>query len=124
MIRQARLEQVPVSWNQLERLARCAPSPRLRGEGWGEGQTPRWTVARAPHPTPLPVKNGEREQTERVARVDLTSSKRALAAALMVFGVVFAAPRPAAADELNYACSVPPLEAKFAIAGGRYDGTV
>src|SRR5712691_8293526 len=51
---------------------------RLRGEGWGEGQTPRWTVARAPHPTPLPVKNGEREQTECVARVDLTSSKRAL----------------------------------------------
>src|SRR6516162_1760053 len=45
-----------------------APSPRLlwRGEGGGEGLAAPIVVF-APHPTPLPVKNGEREQTDRAS---------------------------------------------------------
>src|SRR5262245_4010806 len=41
-----------------------APSPRWRGEGWGEGQkqTPHVEHVAAPHPDPLPMKNGEREK--------------------------------------------------------------
>ncbi|MDB5632987.1 MAG: hypothetical protein JWR49_1842, partial [Tardiphaga sp.] len=42
-------------------------SPRLRGEvganAPGEGEPPQVALAeRAPHPDPLPLKNGEREQ--------------------------------------------------------------
>jgi len=47
-----------------------------------------------------------------------------LPAALMVFSVVFATAGVAAANELKYECSVPPLEVNFAIAGGRYNGAV
>src|SRR5262249_3789150 len=54
-----------------------APSPRLRGEGGGEGLTAPIVVF-APHPTPLPVKNGEREQTDRAASCDATSPVHAL----------------------------------------------
>jgi hypothetical protein len=43
-----------------------APSPRLRGEGGGEGLTDSMFVL-APHPIPLPVKNGEREPTCRAS---------------------------------------------------------
>ena len=45
-------------------VAPSSPSPRLRGEGRGEGQRHPATLeqAVAPHPSPLPVKNGEREQ--------------------------------------------------------------
>jgi len=48
-------------------------SPRLRGEAGlqsnpGEGESPRVESAeRAPHPDPLPVKDGEREQTAQAA---------------------------------------------------------
>ena len=48
-------------------------SPLSRGEGGGEGRT--LSIDCAPHPTPLPVKNGEREQTEFAASADLTSPK-------------------------------------------------
>jgi hypothetical protein len=46
-----------------------APSPRSwGGERVGvRGKPVGW--ASAPHPTPLPVKNGEREQIEYVARL-------------------------------------------------------
>jgi len=39
-----------------------APSPRKRGEGWGEGPDHSTASDAAPHPDPLPVKNGEREK--------------------------------------------------------------
>ena len=46
----------------------CAPSPRLRGEGWGEGASPQAVsgvgaslTLSAPHPDPLPA-SGERER--------------------------------------------------------------
>jgi hypothetical protein len=38
-----------------------SPSPRLRGEGRGEGPRLAPSLVAAPHPNPLPVKNGERE---------------------------------------------------------------
>jgi DNA ligase-1 len=38
-----------------------SPSPRARGEGWGEGQPLAAPDVAAPHPAPLPVKDGERE---------------------------------------------------------------
>ncbi|BAM91277.1 hypothetical protein S58_52980 [Bradyrhizobium oligotrophicum S58] len=54
-------------------LTACAvlASPRARGEAGlhrrcnpGEGDSPRTVLAeRAPHPDPLPVKDGERERT-------------------------------------------------------------
>jgi phosphatidylethanolamine-binding protein (PEBP) family uncharacterized protein len=44
--------------------------------------------------------------------------------ALMALGAVLAYPRLAAADELNYTCSVPQLEVKFAVANGHYSGVV
>jgi xanthine dehydrogenase accessory factor len=50
---------------------RASPTPQptvqARGEGWGEGwrQTPTAEQA-APHPDPLPVKNGEREKAASV----------------------------------------------------------
>ena len=44
-------EHVPMGSNQLEPQARCAPSPRLRGEGWGEGDSPSTqAVESPPHP--------------------------------------------------------------------------
>jgi uncharacterized protein DUF2849 len=46
-----------------------APSPHRSsrwGEGRGEGQTLAPTSVAAPHPNPLPVKNGEREPRERL----------------------------------------------------------
>ncbi|GKQ51535.1 ABC transporter ATP-binding protein [Bradyrhizobium sp. Ce-3] len=51
-------------------------SPRLRGEAdarsaAGEGDSPRAVlVDRAPHPNPLPVKNGERERIEPLLSVE------------------------------------------------------
>jgi hypothetical protein len=50
-----------------------APSPRSwRGERVGvRGKPVEW--ASAPHPSPLPVKNGEREPTEYVALLIHTS---------------------------------------------------
>jgi DNA helicase-2/ATP-dependent DNA helicase PcrA len=56
-------------WLRLLSQAPSLTSPRLRGEvgaqsASGEGDSPRVEPAeRAPHPDPLPVKNGEREQT-------------------------------------------------------------
>ncbi len=52
-------------------LPTCAartPSPRLRGEGWGEGQPEALTLecATAPHPSPLPAQCGERVSLEVV----------------------------------------------------------
>jgi hypothetical protein len=47
-----------------------------------------------------------------------------LPAVLLVFSAVLATPCLAAAAELNYKCSVPPLEVKYAIAGGHYSGAV
>jgi hypothetical protein len=47
-----------------------------------------------------------------------------LSTLLIACGAALAASRPAAAVELNYECSAPPLEVKFAIAGGRYSGAV
>jgi sulfite reductase (NADPH) hemoprotein beta-component len=44
-----------------------SPSPRLRGEGWGEGQEQTPAQVSAPHPSPLPVKNGEREPLTQAA---------------------------------------------------------
>jgi hypothetical protein len=41
-----------------------------------------------------------------------------------LIGVVVAAPHLAAAKELSYDCSVPPLEVTFAILGGHYNGAV
>jgi hypothetical protein len=46
-----------------------------------------------------------------------------LAAVLLVFVAAPATPCRAA-NELGYECSVPPLEVKFAIAGGHYSGAV
>ncbi len=43
-------------------------SPLSPGEGWGEGQTCAMPHS-APHPTPLPMKNGEREQAVFMAWV-------------------------------------------------------
>ena len=51
-------------------LEAASPSPRLRGEGhaggmhptWGEGQPQAAARVAAPHPNPLPMKDGEREQ--------------------------------------------------------------
>ncbi len=45
--------------------SRLAPS--ARGGGWGEGQqlAPTGTCVAAPHPNPLPTKNGERESGRR-----------------------------------------------------------
>jgi hypothetical protein len=40
----------------------------LRGEGWGEGQGLAPASMAAPHPSPLPVKNGERGQVESRTR--------------------------------------------------------
>ena len=45
---------------------RSLSPPLERGEGGGEGRTAS-ILEFAPHPTPLPVKNGEREQTELAA---------------------------------------------------------
>ena len=44
------------------------PAASARGEGWGEGrpQLPSEPVA-APHPDPLPMKNGEREAVVQAA---------------------------------------------------------
>ena len=39
---------------------RVSPSPRLRGEGRGEGQRLAQAYVAAPHPSPLPMKDGER----------------------------------------------------------------
>jgi hypothetical protein len=47
-----------------------------------------------------------------------------LAAALIVLGAGLTSSRLAAADELTYACSTPPTEVRFAIAGGHYSGWV
>lgn len=47
-----------------------------------------------------------------------------LPALLIACGAALAASRPAVAVELNYECSAPPLEVKFAIAGGHYSGAV
>jgi phosphatidylethanolamine-binding protein (PEBP) family uncharacterized protein len=47
-----------------------------------------------------------------------------LLAVLIVFGVAAADPRLATASELDYACSSPPLEVKFAVLDGRYRGIV
>jgi hypothetical protein len=69
------VERVPVKLMQ-DRAA-VAPSSRLRGEGGGEGPTASIVVF-APHPTPLPVKNGEREQTDRAPSCDATSPEHAL----------------------------------------------
>ena len=52
------------------------PSPRMRSEGWGEGQTesaaleaaPQDSSASAPHPSPLPVKDGERGSPHLIER--------------------------------------------------------
>ena len=41
-----------------------------------------------------------------------------------LIGVVVATPHLASAKELNYDCSVPPLEVTFAIVGGHYSGAV
>ncbi len=38
--------------------ALTSPSPRMRGEGWGEGQKLASTQAAAPHPSPLPMQEG------------------------------------------------------------------
>jgi len=46
----------------------------------GEGGAPWTFAAAAPHPTPLPVKNGEREQNERVAALIAISMERGLVA--------------------------------------------
>ena len=44
-------------------LAAASPSPRLRGEGRGEGRrhTPASPFIAAPHPSPLPTGSGERD---------------------------------------------------------------
>jgi phosphatidylethanolamine-binding protein (PEBP) family uncharacterized protein len=47
-----------------------------------------------------------------------------LLSALIVFGAAGADSRLAGANELNYTCSVPPLEIKFSIQDGRYSGVV
>jgi len=47
-----------------------------------------------------------------------------LPAMLLFFGAALAMPGLAPANELTYECSTPPLEVKFAIAGGRYSGAV
>jgi Phosphatidylethanolamine-binding protein len=47
-----------------------------------------------------------------------------LLSALVVFSAVLATAHLAAANELNYECSVPPLEVTFAIVGGHYSGAV
>ncbi len=63
-------------WLRLLGQSTCRPSstsPRLRGEvdarsASGEGDPPSAALLEgAPHPNPLPVKNGEREQTESAA---------------------------------------------------------
>ena len=41
-----------------------------------------------------------------------------------LIGVVVATPHFAAAKELDYVCSVPPLEVTFAVSGGHYNGAV
>jgi hypothetical protein len=59
----------------LELLSRgwCAPSPRLRGEGWGEGESPRAEfVESPPHPprksaATSPRKRGEVNRTRAEA---------------------------------------------------------
>jgi hypothetical protein len=47
-----------------------------------------------------------------------------LLAILMALSAMLAAPRPAAANPLDYECSVPLLEVDFPIAGARYSGAV
>ena len=47
-----------------------SPSPRLRGEGWGEGQKRAPVQSAALHPDPLPMKNGERESAPWVLSLD------------------------------------------------------
>src|SRR5216684_7046108 len=54
-------------------------TPRVPYKGWGEGRTPSVDRGHAPHPTPLPVKNGEREQTAYAARLIFISPEHALA---------------------------------------------
>jgi hypothetical protein len=56
--------------------------------------------------------------------VDDMIKQARLPAVLLIFGAALATPRLAAAAELNYECSVPPLEVRFAIAGGHYNGAV
>ena len=52
-------------------------------------------------------------------------TKRArLTTAAIALGAVLALPRLTAASEPSYGCSAPPLEVRFAIAGGRYNGAV
>jgi hypothetical protein len=47
-----------------------------------------------------------------------------LLAALAAYGAVLATSDLAAANELTYECSVPPLEIRFAVVGGHYSGAV
>jgi hypothetical protein len=47
-----------------------------------------------------------------------------MAVAMIAFGAALALSRPAAATEPSYGCSSAPLEVRFAIAGGRYNGAV
>ncbi len=51
-------------------------TPRVPYKGGGEGLI---RISSAPHPTPLPVKNGEREQTAYAARLIFISPEHALA---------------------------------------------
>ena len=65
------LTRIPVKLMQVRAADSVALSPRLlrRGEGGDEGPITSILVF-APHPTPLPVKNGEREQTDTAASSD------------------------------------------------------
>src|SRR5262249_23216247 len=58
-----------------ERQTRCAPSPRLRGEGWGEGDSPRAQAAESPpHPlASLATSPRTRGEVESAARASLHS---------------------------------------------------
>jgi putative ABC transport system substrate-binding protein len=56
------LERIPVKLMQGYAADSVAPSPRLLGRGEGGGEGPIISIlVFAPHPIPLPVKNGERE---------------------------------------------------------------
>jgi exo-beta-1,3-glucanase (GH17 family) len=66
-------------------------SPPLRGEGWGEGRTTSHSeFASASHPIPLPMKNGEKEQTDRGAPTERVPPKSALELGLGILLIVLA----------------------------------
>ncbi len=76
-----------VNASEVDFTVETSPSPRMRGEGGGAGQQQAPVQAAAHHPSPLPVKNGERRHASgssatRAIRYSLAALKNIGAAAV------------------------------------------